>query len=77
MHVAAPTPAPEAASPADRAGYEQKIAADYALCMRAKPKFECESARAAALKALDTPTKPKTKSKSAAKGAPSPDVATN
>jgi hypothetical protein len=57
----APAAAPEAvpaAAPAD----EQKIAEDYARCMRAKPKFECEQERAKALSAL---TKPK-----AAKPAP-------
>ncbi len=70
------TTASEAAPAADRVTREQKITSDYALCMRAKPKFECESARAAALKALDTPAKPKTKSKSAAKTTPS-DVVTN
>jgi hypothetical protein len=34
---------------------EQKIAEDYAWCMRAKPKFECEQARAKALSALSKP----------------------
>ena len=80
MHAAtppSPAAAPDAAPALDRATREQKIAADYALCMRAKPKFECESARAAAVKALDTPAKAKAKSKSAAKATQSPDVAAN
>jgi hypothetical protein len=34
---------------------EQKIAEDYAWCMRAKPKFECEQARAKARSALNKP----------------------
>lgn len=81
MHVATP-PSPSAAAPdaspaPDRVTREQKIAEDYALCMRAKPKFECEAARAAALKTLDTPVKAKAKSKSAAKATQSPEVVTN
>lgn len=67
--------APAAATPADRAAREQKIAQDFVSCMRAKPKFECETARAAALKALDAP--PKAKSKSAAKAAAGSEVAAN
>jgi hypothetical protein len=75
---AAAAAAPAAAIPApDRAAREEKIAQDYASCMRAKPKFECESARAAALKALDAPAKAKAKSKSAAKAVPAPAVAAN
>ncbi len=69
--AAAATPAP------DRAAREEKIARDYASCMRAKPKFECETARAAAIKALDAPAKAKAKSKSAAKTVPAPAVAAN
>ena len=69
--------APDAAPAPDRATREQKIAEDYARCMRAKPKFECETARAAALKALDAPVKAKPKSKSAAKATQSPEVVTN
>jgi hypothetical protein len=77
IHTATP-PSPPAAAPAlDRAAREQKIAEDYAWCMRAKPKFECEAARSAALKALDTPVKAKAKSKSAAKATQSPEVAAN
>ncbi len=79
VQPAPPATKPEAAAPVtapDRAAREQKIAGDFAACMRAKPKFECESARAAALKALDEPTKPKAKSKSA-NAVKSPDVATN
>jgi hypothetical protein len=81
MHVATP-PSPSAAAPdaapaVDRVTRQQKIAEDYAWCMRAKPKFECEAARAAALKALDTPVKAKPKSKSAAKATQSPAVVTN
>lgn len=49
----------------DRAAAEQKIAEEYAWCMRAKPKFECETARTSALKALDAPAKPKAKAKPA------------
>jgi hypothetical protein len=80
MHAAtppSPAAAPDAAPATDRVAREQKIAADYAMCMRAKPKFECESARAAAVKALDTPVKAKAKSNSAAKATPAPDVAAN
>jgi hypothetical protein len=72
----ATTTGPEVAPAApavDRAAAEQKIAEDYAWCMRAKPKFECETARASALKALDAPVKPKAKSKPAK----APKVATN
>jgi hypothetical protein len=47
--VAAVQPAP------DRAGKEQKIAEDHALCLRLKPKFECDQARARALGVLDRP----------------------
>lgn len=47
--VAAPAP------PENRAAAEQKIADDYASCMRAKPKFECDQARSKALTALDKP----------------------
>jgi hypothetical protein len=83
MH-AATQPATPAAKPAadppvpaaDRTAREQKIAQDYAWCMRAKPKFECETERAAALKALDAPAKPKARSKSA-KAPKSPEVAAN
>jgi len=55
------TPAPPAPSPAaldaaeERAAAEQKIAENYTSCMRAKPRFECEQARASALKSLDNP----------------------
>jgi hypothetical protein len=72
MPVAAAAPAAAAPAP-DRAAREEKIAQDYASCMRAKPKFACETARAAAIKALDAP--PKAKSKSAK--VPAPAVATN
>jgi hypothetical protein len=44
---------------------EQKIAEDYAWCMRAKPKFECEQARAKAISAL---TKPKPAKRAPIKG---------
>ena len=79
MHAATPpsSPAPDAAPAPDRATREQKIAEAYASCMRAKPKFECESARAAALKALDTPAKAKAKSKSTANATQPPEVAAN
>ena len=36
---------------------EQKIAEEHAVCMRLKPKFECEQARARAMGALDRPGK--------------------
>jgi hypothetical protein len=67
---AAATPAPAPAQPAaqalapatpERAAVEQKIGEDYAWCMRAKPKFECEQARAKALSELDRPKNGKTK----------------
>ena len=38
-----------------RANAERKITADYASCMRAKPKYECEQLRAKAISALDNP----------------------
>ena len=38
-----------------RAAAERKIADDYAACMRAKPKFDCEQSRAKALSALEAP----------------------
>lgn len=50
--VKAATPAPK---PMDRAAREQRIAEDHAVCMRLKPRFECEQARARALGALDKP----------------------
>jgi hypothetical protein len=49
---AAATPEPV---PAATAANEQKIAEDYAWCMRAKPKFECDQERAKALSALSKP----------------------
>lgn len=70
-------PAPQTPEPAaDRVAREQKIAEDYAWCMRAKPRFVCDTERADALKALDAPAKPKVKNK-AAKGSRSPEVAAN
>ncbi|HEY7760212.1 MAG TPA: hypothetical protein VIA64_12415 [Burkholderiales bacterium] len=67
---------PDAASAAasDRAVAEQKIAEEYTWCMRAKPRFECEQARAKALSALDKP-KPAAKPKRPAKQAAAPNVA--
>jgi len=58
---------PAAPAPLDRAAAEQKIGEEYALCMRAKPKFECEQARAKALSELDKPKagKPKRAAKQA------------
>jgi hypothetical protein len=41
--------------PVDRAAMEQKIAQEHVVCMRLKPRFECEQARKAALAALDKP----------------------
>jgi len=63
-----------AAAAADRAAAEQKIVEEYTWCMRAKPKFECEQARAKALSALDKP-KPAAKPKRPAKQAAAPNVA--
>jgi hypothetical protein len=66
---------PAAVAP-DRAAAQQKIGEDYARCMRAKPKFECEQERAKALGALDKPkpvAKPKRPGKQAATA---PNVAT-
>jgi hypothetical protein len=50
-----------------RAAAEQKIADDYASCMRAKPKFECEQSRSKAISALDgaKPGKPQRQNKPA------------
>lgn len=71
-----PAPAAPAAAPAlDRAAAEQKILEDYTWCMRAKPKFECEQARARALSTLDKP-KPAGKAKRPGKQAAAPNVAT-
>jgi hypothetical protein len=50
----APT-APAAQAPLDRAAMEQKIAEEHAVCMRLKPKFECEQARKRALGTLERP----------------------
>jgi hypothetical protein len=68
------TPAPGAL---DRAGMEQKIAEDHALCMRLKPKFECEQARSRALGRLDRPkpVKPARVAPKQAKGTPGPEAA--
>jgi hypothetical protein len=63
-----------AAAAADRAAAEQKILEEYTWCMRAKPKFECEQARAKALSALDKP-KPAAKPKRPPKQAAAPNVA--
>jgi hypothetical protein len=52
----APVAAAQPAQPSQaeaRAAAEQKIADDYASCMRAKPKFECEQSRSKAITALD------------------------
>jgi len=40
-----------------RAAAEQKINQDYMVCMRAKPKFDCDQARTKAMAALDKPAK--------------------
>ena len=73
--AAQPTPAvaAPAVQPSDaelRAAAERKIADDYAACMRAKPKFECEQSRAKALSALEAPkpAKPQRPRKQAAAG---------
>jgi hypothetical protein len=47
--------APAPAVPEMRATAEHKIEADYAGCMRAKPKYDCDQSRAKALSALDKP----------------------
>jgi hypothetical protein len=49
---AAAQPPPDASTRADA---ERKIAEDYATCMRAKPKYECDQSRAKAIGALDNP----------------------
>ena len=67
--VATPPAQPDPARPAvqpppatpDRAAAEQRIGEDYAWCMRSKPKFDCEQARAKALSALEQPKAGKTK----------------
>ena len=41
--------------PTDRAELERRAAADHAVCMKLKPKFECEQARARALGTLERP----------------------
>jgi len=69
-----PTAAAPAAQPSvaeKRAAAERKIADDYAACMRAKPKFDCEQSRAKALSALDAPkpAKPQRPRKQAAAAA--------
>ncbi len=57
---AEPTP-PAAAQPAPpseagtRADAERKIAEDYAACMRARPKYDCDQSRAKAVGALESP----------------------
>ena len=38
-----------------RAAAEQKVLQEYMACMRAKPKFDCDQARAKAMSALDKP----------------------
>jgi hypothetical protein len=38
-----------------RGAAEQKILQEYMGCMRAKPKFDCDQARAKAMSALDKP----------------------
>jgi len=70
-------PGPMDAAP-DRVTAEQKIGDAYTVCMRAKPRFECEQARAAALKALDKGKgKGRTQSGKAEHGGKSHSVATN
>jgi hypothetical protein len=71
---AMPTAAAPAAQPSVaemRAAAERKIADDYAACMRAKPKFDCEQSRAKALSALEAPkpAKPQRPRKQAAAAA--------
>jgi hypothetical protein len=64
-------PQPAMPASADRAGMEQKIAQEHAVCMRLKPRFECEQARARALGTLDRPkaAKPARPAKQAGKSA--------
>jgi hypothetical protein len=69
MPTAAPAAQPSVAEM--RAAAERKIADDYAACMRAKPKFDCEQSRAKALSALEAPkpAKPQRPRKQAAAAA--------
>jgi hypothetical protein len=73
-HAAPAQPDAAAAAAAGRVAAEQKILEEYTWCMRAKPKFECEQARAKALSALDKP-KPAAKPKRPPKQAAVPNVA--
>jgi hypothetical protein len=70
--AAAPAKAPvKPAAALDRAAMEQKIAEEHVVCMRLKPKFECEQARARALGALDRPkAKPARPAKQAKSASP-------
>jgi hypothetical protein len=73
-HAAPAQPDAAAAAATDRVAAEQKILEEYTWCMRAKPKFECEQARAKALSALDKPN-PAAKPKRPPKQAATPNVA--
>jgi hypothetical protein len=55
VQAAAPVPPKSDPMPMDRAAMEQRIAEEHVVCMRLKPRFECEQARKAALAALDKP----------------------
>ena len=54
---------------------EQKIAEAHIVCMRLKPKFECEQARARAIGALDRPKPGKPARPAKQAKAPAPQVA--
>jgi hypothetical protein len=62
-HSESAQPAAQPPLPAtpDRAAAQQKIGEDYAWCLRAKPKFECDQARTRALSELERPKSGKTK----------------
>jgi len=72
----APVKAETKPVPTDRAGLEQKAAEDHAVCMKLKPKFECEQARARALGTLERPKAPKPAKAAKQAKAASPQVAT-
>jgi hypothetical protein len=68
--VAPPAAEPPPAQPSEaeaRAAAEQKVNQDYMACLRAKPKFDCDQARAKALSALDKPKPQKQQRKPASK----------
>jgi len=60
VSAASPATSPVEKTPAadTRASAEKKIGEDYVACMRNKPKFDCDEARAKAIAALDRGSKP-------------------